>query len=214
MSVPNLPPSSFQNNAYFNVESGLNMINTDRKHIQTDIPVDSVYSKPNQQYKEYKISENPGIKRNYAYRLLTGIQQVSLFSLLFFSNENIAEIQRLIKYNVFHIGNFRIDNQDETELILIMRSNYLQYSKIPQKQQDYTLEIARLNEIVVEQSIRTILSEITQQQKYLYDIENRPYIESYGVNDSVTGNKQIRDVSDIIFAKTTNTYNNLYNADI
>lgn len=212
MSVPNLPPSSFQNNAYFNVESGLNMINNN--YIKPDIPVDSTYSKQNQQYKEYKITENAEMKRNYAYRVLTGIQQVSLFSLLFFSNENIAEIQRLIKYNVYQIANFRIDNQDETELLLIMRSNYLQYSKVPQNQQDYTNEIARLNEIVVEQSIRTILSEITQQQKYLYDIENRPYIESYGVNDSVTGNKQIRDVSDIIFAKTSNVIGNLYDAPI
>lgn len=212
MSVPNLPPSSFQNNAYFNVESGLNMINNN--YIKPDTPVDSVYSKPNQQYKEYKITENAEMKRNYAYRVLTGIQQVSVFSLLFFSNENIAEIQRLIKYNVYQIANFRIDNQDETELLLIMRSNYLQYSKVPKNQKDYTNEIARLNEIVVEQSIRTILSEITQQQKYLYDIENRPYIESYGVNDSVTGNKQIRDVSDIIFAKTSNVIGNLYDAPI
>lgn len=212
MSVPNLPPSSFQNNNYFNVESGLNMVNNN--YIKPDVPVDSTYSKPNQQYKEYKITDNAEMKRNYAYRVLTGIQQVSLFSLLFFSNENIAEIQRLIKYNVYEIANFRIDNQDETELVLIMRSNYLQYSKVPQKQEYYTNEIARLNEIVVEQSIRTILSEITQQQKYLYDIENRPYIESYGVNDSVTGNKQIRDVSDIIFAKTSNVIDNLYNAPI
>lgn len=212
MSVPNLPPSSFQNNAYFNVESGLNMVN--HNYIKPDTPVDSVYSKPNQQYKEYKITENAEMKRNYAYRVLTGIQQVSVFSLLFFSNENIAEIQRLIKYNVYQIANFRIDNQDETELLLIMRSNYLQYSKVPKNQKDYTNEIARLNEIVVEQSIRTILSEITQQQKYLYDIENRPYIESYGVNDSVTGNKQIRDVSDIIFAKTSNVIGNLYDAPI
>lgn len=212
MSVPNLPPSSFQNNNYFNLESGLNLINNN--FIKPEIPVDSVYSKPNQQYKEYKITENNKMKRNYAYRVLTGIQQVSLFSLLFFSNENIQEIQRLIKYNVYKIGNFRIDNQDETELVLIMRGNYLEFSKIPQKQEDYTTEIARLNEIVVEQSIRTILSEITQQQKYLYDIENRPYIESYGVNDSVTGNKQVRDVSDIIFGKTSNVIDNLYNAPI
>lgn len=207
MSVPNLPPSSFQNNNFFNTTES-------KVYIKSDIPVDSVYSKSNQQYKEYKITETNEMKRNYAYRVLTGIQQVSLFSLLFFSNENIQEIQRLIKYNVYQIANFRIDNQDETELVLIMRSNYLQYSKVPQKQQDYTMEITRLNDFVVQQSLKTILSEITQQQKYLYDIENRPYIESYGVNDSVTGNKQIRDVSDIIFAKTSNVIDNLYNASI
>lgn len=173
-----------------------------------DTPVDSSWSKPNQQYKEYSLSENINItkkSRNVVYDILRGIQEPSVFSMLYFSCENISEIQKLIKYNVYKQGNFKIDNQSEQELLIVMRAIYLEYSKIPRKQQDYTYEIARLNQFVVERAIRVILSEITQQKKYLFDISNRPYLESYGYDDTqgITG-KDIRDTSSVIFAQNSN----------
>lgn len=173
-----------------------------------DTPVDNKWSKPNQQFKEYSLSENINItkkSRNIVFDMLRNIQEPSVFSMLYFSYENIEEVQRLIKYNVFKQGKFRIDNQSEQELLIVMRAIYLQYSKIPKKQQDYTYEIARLNQLVVERAIRVILSEITQQQKYIFDIQNRPYLESYGHNDTQgIVEKDIRDVSSVIFAQNTN----------
>lgn len=173
-----------------------------------DTPIDNNWSKPNQQYKEYSLSENINItkkSRNVVFDMLRNIQEPSVFSMLYFSYENIAEVQRLIKYNVFKQAQFRIDNQSEQELLIIMRAIYLQYSKIPKKKEDYTYEIARLNQLVVERSIRVILSEITQQKKYEFDINNRPYLENYGYNDTQDiASKDIRDVSSIIFAQNTN----------
>lgn len=173
-----------------------------------DTPVDSSWSKPNQQYKEYSLSENINItkkSRNVVYDMLRGIQEPSVFSMLYFSCENISEIQKLIKYNVYKQGNFRIDYQSEQELLIVMRAIYLEYSKIPRKQEDYTYEIARLNQLVVERAIRVILSEITQQKKFQFDIANRPYLESYGYDDTqgITG-KDIRDISSVIFAQNSN----------
>lgn len=137
--------------------------------------------------------------------MLKGIQQVSIFSLLYFSNENIQEIQKLIKYNVYTIGKHKIDNQNIDELLVIMRSIYLEYSNIPNNQKDYTLELARLNEIVIERAIRIILSSISQQKKYLYDINNFNIMESqYGNNDHNVRNKENRDASDVIFGNTSN----------
>lgn len=173
-----------------------------------DTPFNSSWDKPSKNYKEYSLSENINItkkSRNIVYDMLRGIQEPGVFSMLYFSCENIAEIQKLIKYNVYKQGKFRIDNQSEQELLIIMRAIYLQFAKIPQKQEHYTQEIARLNQLVTERAIRTILSEITQQKKYQFDIQTRPYLESYGYDDTqeIVG-KNIRDVSDIIFSKTTN----------
>lgn len=194
----NLAPGFFEQS----IQPNLNRINL----IGTQI--DSSWNKIEKNYKEYSLSENINItkkSRNIVYDMLRGIQEPGVFSMLFFSCENIAEIQKLIKYNVYKQGKFKIDKQSEQEILIIMRAVYLQFAKIPSKQEEYTQEIARLNQIVTERAIRTILSEITQQKKYLFDISNRAYLESYGVNDTqgVRG-KDIRDTSDIIFAKTTN----------
>lgn len=182
----------------------INVPNTQNIRI-LDTPIDPSWSQPNQQYKEHSLYTTNKSNKNYAYSLLKGIQQVSIFSLLYFSNENIQEIQKLIKYNVYQIGKHRIDNQNVDELLVIMRAIYLEYSNIPANKKDYTQEIAKLNEIVIERAIRIILSAISQQKKYLFDISQRPIMESqYGINTDNVRNKTNRDPSDVIFGNTTN----------
>lgn len=194
MSVPNMLPGTFENN----------LPNTQNLRL-LDIPVDPNWSQPNQQYKEYSLYDTKKSTKNYAYSMLKGIQEVSVFSLLYFSDENIQEIQKLIKYNVYVIGKHRIDNQNVDELLIIMRVVYLEYSKIPLNQKDYTEAIAKLNEIVTERCIRIILSAISQQKKYLYDINNYNVMDSqYGSSTDNVRNKINREVSDVIFANTTN----------
>jgi hypothetical protein len=190
MSLLNQPPGFFQS-----------VTNIATKYPNIATSLDSKWAKPNQQYREFGLTTKDTASKNmksYAYDVLRGIQEVSLFSLLFFSYENIQEIQKLIKYNVFNIMKARINNQSETELIVIMRAVYLEHSVIPSEQQMYTQEIAKLNEIVIDQAVRIILSEISQQQKYLYDIKNNPYLKEYGVNDNVAGTKELRAPSDVI----------------
>lgn len=182
-------------------------VNTNSRTV-IDTPLDPNWSKPNQQYKEYQLSQNINITKstkNYAYAMLRGIQEVSTFSKLYFSYENIQEIQKLIKYNVLKEGGFKIDDQSEQEILIVMRAVYLEFSNIPEKLQEYTDEIIKLNKIVIDRCIRIILSEITQQQKYIYDIANLPYRKSYGVDttENITG-KNLRDVSSVIFAQNTN----------
>jgi hypothetical protein len=194
MSVPNMLPGTFE----------ISVPNTQNIRI-LDTPIDPNWSQPNQQYKEYNLYSQSNSNKNYAYSMLKGIQQVSIFSLLYFSNENIQEIQKLIKYNVYTIGNHRIDNQNVDELLVIMRAVYLEYSKIPANKKDYTQELAKLNEIVTERSIRIILSAISQQKKYLYDINNYNVMDSqYGINNDNVRNKDIRDISSVIFGNTSN----------
>lgn len=194
MSVPNMLPGTFE----------INLPDTQNIRL-LDTPIDPNWSQPNQQYKEHSLYTNTKTNKNYAYQMLKGIQQVSIFSLLYFSNENIQEIQNLIKYNVYTIGKHRIDNQNIDELLVIMRAMYLEYSNIPNNQKAYTQEIAKLNEIVTERAIRIILSAISQQKKYLYDINNRSIMESqYGDNSHSSKHKEVRDISDVIFGNTSN----------
>ena len=78
----------------------------------------------------------------------------------FFSNSNLQIIQNAIRHNIWLRSNkqFVIGNQSETQLEIVMRSIYLQYSK----NQDNNIkeQILRLNELVLKHCIHNILSNI------------------------------------------------------
>ena len=73
---------------------------------------------------------NNGVK-NYKEEALRGIQTESTLSQVFFSKQNIDLIQNQIRYNVWIKSNKMhiIGRQSDTELEIVMRSIYLQYSK-------------------------------------------------------------------------------------
>lgn len=139
-------------------------------------------------------------KKNYASKALAGIQEVSPFSYLFFSSQNIDALQKLIRYNVYihtdkkHV----IGYQNETELVIIMRAIYLQYSKVPAHQSLYKAEIERLNAAVVTQLLPDLVSNVKQYVGYIRD-SSRPYMPmNRGMNSSIKGEKHLRSVSDVL----------------
>jgi ferric iron reductase protein FhuF len=138
---------------------------------------------------------------NYARSVLHGIQEVSPFSNLFFSAQNIAEIQRLIRYNVYihtekeHI----IDNQDETKLVIVMRGVYLQYYRQSQMDpQTFKNEIEKLNSLVVTQVLPDLLSNLEQYMNYIKDISQNYTPLSIPKNTSVIGERTARTWTDIM----------------
>lgn len=160
---------------------------------------DLMWSKPGQKYKETQMFKK-GQRKNYASKLLNGIQEVSEFSLLFFSMENIKYVQQLIRYNVYKNtdNNYIIDEQDETELLIRMRGIYLQYSKIPGDKRLFKKEINRLNSLVITNLLPDLVSSIEQHLGYLRDSQQPYRIMDRGVNPSVKGEKNLRTVSDIL----------------
>jgi len=87
-------------------------------------------------------------------------------SVNFFSKENINKIQTLIKRGVFFKSNrtHMISNQNEQELVIIMRSIYLQYGKnLPNNIND---QINELNNMTAEWAIDNIISNIEQYISY------------------------------------------------
>ena len=134
------------------------------------------------------ISTNNTITKGVRTRVaMRGLYEETLLSDLFFSNININNVQKLIKYEVYNITELYIDKQPENDLLDIMKSVYLQYKehpKIPKNddeknelKEDYKKEIDKLNKIVVDISVPIILSYIKQHLAYLRDIQTPMFTE-------------------------------------
>ena len=101
---------------------------------------------------------------------------------LFFSEENINNIQNLIKLVVFKNTGQVIDKQSVVDLQIILRSIFLSYSEHPllfdplMSPQEiaalkiqYTNEVARLNELCIAEIVPRVVSGLQQYISYLKD---------------------------------------------
>jgi|APGre2960657404_1045060.scaffolds.fasta_scaffold01223_11 hypothetical protein len=199
MSYQNLPPSSFQN-----------VIQAESAEATLEIPM---YS--DKDFKQIFKNVDPNIKDLSLFgkdcdertfdKILCGAQETSVFSRAFFSRSNILEIQKLIRYQVYlnSKNKYIIGDQSETELIIIMKSIYLRYSKMPKDYSCYAKEISRLNEIIVSRVIPGIINNIEQYIGYIKDSSSAPELLERSKNDSSAGTKEPRSFSDILFGDST-----------
>lgn len=92
-------------------------------------------------------------------------------SIAFFSNNNINSIQKYIRREIFKRskGEYILDtDQDENDLLLIMRSVYFTYSKhLPTHVED---QLKELNRYTLREIIPGMITNIEQQMLYLKDI--------------------------------------------
>ena len=137
--------------------------------------VDSVYDSrktliDTKQRNNYELYRESGIP-NYRNDILKNDFDKDLLNQTYFSIENINIIQNMIRYEVFKRsgGKYTIDNQSETEIILIMRSVFLQKSKNLLGRETVKGQIADLNKCVVREIVPNILSNIQQYYGYLRD---------------------------------------------
>lgn len=134
----------------------------------------------------------------------------NLFSSAFFSKENVQNVQNLIRYSVFKLTNETIDLQSENELLIVMRSVFLSYPNFPPEfkrgmtkeqiemvKSEYKKEINRLNEIVVNETVPDIVSQIKQYKDYLKDSSTISYIET-PKDTSIKGQRQYRSVTEVL----------------
>jgi hypothetical protein len=93
---------------------------------------------------------------------------------MFFSDDNIALLQQLIAHHVSRQsdGRYKIGQQDELQLKIIMKSIYLQYSK--NLSHHITEQVRELNAHVLDYSVPTILTNIEQYIKYKNDVSTLP----------------------------------------
>ena len=122
------------------------------------------------QYNLFKEQEkNSGDKTNNSVKHMLCEHPVSN---MFFSKDNMQILQNGIRYSIYTQTNDIIDNQSETELNLIMRSIYLQYSKnIPY---NVVEQVKELNTKVLDYVVPRIYIEMKQYINYANDISKLP----------------------------------------
>ena len=118
----------------------------------------------------------------------------SKLSCLFFSGQNINNIQATIRRKVYDATNELIAEQSTTELQILMRAVYLQYGKfLPTNQVE---QINELNTIIIKKIVPSILSEMLQYRGYLHDIQYLPLPIERSINVSNKGSRNLKSVTD------------------
>jgi len=105
---------------------------------------------------------------------LKNIHTKNELSDIFFSRKNIDAVQEGIRYMVYKktCGKHTIGKQSETDLIVIMRSIYLQYGEY--KPYGILEQVRDLNSRVLEYCVPKIVEEINIYMHYRKDINSLP----------------------------------------
>lgn len=147
----------------------------------------------NKVYKYQKAFEGCKPKENtFAKNAIKGIHEKNLLNQVFFSESNLQKIQNLVRFNVYKLSNsqFKIAEQDYTQIQIVMRSVYLQYGR--NLNTDIAGQIKQLNNIVADELAPKIISNIKQYTKYLKDIAEPYTLMDRPQNMSNAGLKSLR----------------------
>jgi len=91
----------------------------------------------------------------------------------FFSNQNIAVVQKALREEVKRVHGWTISRQDDTELVLIMRGVF-NMNNASVLDHDLIDQVHRLNDLVVEYTLPRLVTNIKHYIGYLRD-SSRPY---------------------------------------
>jgi hypothetical protein len=112
---------------------------------------------------------------DYGKNSVKDIFEESPVSNIFFSQGNVENIQKLIRYRVNKETSKVIDRQSNNNLIVIMRSIFLQYGDASLTTKEALIkEIRNLNDRVANFSVDRIVSQLGQHDTYLKDISSMP----------------------------------------
>jgi len=110
-----------------------------------------------------------------ADNILSGVLEETYLSKYFFSDDNVMNIQKLLRYEFYKKKNAKIDYQSNTILLTIMRGIYLKYSNSAARSLDEIKEqIQKLNDMVVQYGLGKIYSNYDMHNKYLSDMSTLP----------------------------------------
>lgn len=128
---------------------------------------------------------------SFEQEALKGNTQSNPLSDLYFSAKNVDALQQGIRYSVYvKSGNQHvIDKQSDTDLKIVMRSVWLEYSKnLPY---DIVGQVKDMNAKVLEYCVERILQEINMYMHYRVDISQNYQPLPRSVNTSSAGTKQL-----------------------
>lgn len=131
------------------------------------------YTPTNYYWSDYSQSTNNWATENSIQKsLLKGVYQPTPLGELFFSQENINRIQKIIKYEVFvrTNGKYKLEvEQNESDLLVVMRDIYITCGK----NMPYQLvrQVKELNHRTVEKIIPDMISMIKQDDAYIRQLD-------------------------------------------
>lgn len=131
------------------------------------------YKPTNYYWSDYSQSSNNWATENSIQKsLLKGVYQPTPLGELFFSQENINRIQKMIKYEVFvrTNGKYKLQvEQNESDLLIVMRDIYITCGK----NMPYQLirQVKELNHKTVEKIIPDMISMIKQDDVYIQQLD-------------------------------------------
>lgn len=129
---------------------------------------------------------------NFKKFAVEGVTERNQISDLFLSQKNIDFIQKKIIKTLKIKHNYNISNQSNSELLIIMRSIYLNNCTNNYKNMnDVKKEIIKLNDLVVNYSVDNIFKNIRSQELYLKKINNDLEPINLPSNTNSKGDKQL-----------------------
>lgn len=147
-------------------------MNTNNIHQSSRINLDGFTSNP------FQLFENLNVNNENKFFNLTGTLQATAVSKLYFSQENLDYIQSQIISRVYNKTNkkYSVGRQSDDELIIVMRSIYLQYSK--NYDHDLDKQVNVLNELVLDYCVDNVYTSLLQHFEYIKDItREQPVLE-------------------------------------
>ena len=123
---------------------------------------------------------------------IEGISEKTIMSDLFLSEKNINLIQLKIINIINDKYKYKISKQSKNELIIIMRSTYLNnatnnYSS----KNEIKTELVKLNNLVIGYCVKTIVNNIRSHELYLKKINNNLNPIDLPSNTNSKGDKQL-----------------------
>jgi hypothetical protein len=144
---------------------------------------------PKNNYNMYDMFKEQHTNKYVSEEAIKSIHSKNELSDVFFSRKNIDILQDSIRYLVFknsckkHV----IDKQSETDLVIVMRSIYLQYGE--HRPYGIAEQVKELNSRVLEYCVPKILDEINIYLHYRKDISALPVPMDRGEFISAKGTK-------------------------
>ena len=131
------------------------------------------YTPTNYYWSDYSQSTNNWATENSIQKsLLKGVYQPTPLGELFFSQENINRLQKMIKYEVFvrTNGKYKLEvEQNESDLLVVMRDIYITCGKnMPYK---VIHQVKELNHKTIEKIIPDMISMIKQDDAYIQQLD-------------------------------------------
>jgi len=131
-------------------------------------------------------------KKNIDKIAIEGISESNLMSQIFLSQKNINLIQIKIINIINNEYKYKISKQSKNELIIIMRSVYLNNATNNYKNKtEFKTELNRLNNLVVTYCVKNIVNNIKSHELYLKKINNDLNPIDLPTTTNIKGDKQL-----------------------